>query len=68
MKKQIIKNIDSIITKRIKVVPNSNLVQYTDTYTWMKKDGETFLQGFKNNYPAEYKEEVDCLFDELHPY
>lgn len=61
-------SIEEIIEKNCHVVNNTNLVQYTDTYTWIKNDNESFIEGFKRNYPVEYQEEVNCIFDELHPY
>lgn len=62
------KFIEEIIVSRIKKIPNTSIIQYTDTYTWFEKENETFLEGFKRNYPAEFQEEVDCIFDEIHPY
>jgi hypothetical protein len=60
--------VNEIIISRIHKIPNSSLIQYTDTYTWLENPGENFLSGFKKNYPAEYQEEFNCIFDELHPF
>lgn len=68
MKSNIMKSIEEIIVSRIKKISNTSIIQYTDTYTWLEKENETFLEGFKRNYPAEFQEEVDCIFDEIHPY
>lgn len=68
MKSNVLKRIEEIIKNRIKKVPNSSLIQYTDTYVWLENENETFLEGFKKNYPREYQEEVDCIFDEIHPF
>jgi hypothetical protein len=61
-------HIEEIITSKIHKIPNSKLIQYTDTYVWLEKPGESFIEGFRNNYPAEFNEEVNCIFDEIHPY
>ena len=64
----IISRINEIIISRCHKVPNSNLIQYTDTYTWLKQPNQSVIEGFKQKYPQEFKEEFDAIFDELHPY
>lgn len=64
----------SISMKRINEIINSKCklgeigVVYDDKYTWLRKENEPLWKGFKRNFPNEYKEEVDRIFDELHPY
>ena len=64
----IIQHIYEIINSRCHKVPNSNLIQYTDTYSWLQTQNQSFIECFKQNYPQEFQEEFNDIFDELHPY
>lgn len=62
IEKKIFEIIDSRCTRY------DQLMQYTDTYTWIAKDNEPPHVGFRREYPNEFQEEVDAIFDEIHPY
>lgn len=37
-------------------------------YYWVKQENELPVNGFKRVYNKEYKNEVNKIFDEIHPY
>lgn len=63
--------INDIINSKCLFNPETGIVSY-ENYTWknkkLKKSYEESWKGFKRNHYKAYKEEVNKIFDELHPY